>query len=752
MKGLKVIIWIFALFMGVSAKADDAKKLFDNREYLKAARLYNAGAKDAIMASEYSTYLENTLYEGECYYALNLTSDLKKSLDTIEIAYANYGDKVEDVQQRLLIEEGIYKLKGSYYTLLFTTNNTHFEQAISTFQKAESIIDKLYKETTFDDASLRVILYRDEINLYYAAHDYAKSLALCDVICDYYANLGVSGTSNYDFDKVNYRLYVDAFRSRAIIKARLNDFDGAITDITQIEGYKSQPILLRTIGKILMMEYDSTGKDTRSEAKRYYSKYISYIKKYIAVNLQSMTEIQREQYWLSMHDFVFDCYRLEDYAPEMLYDLALFSKGYLTNKNLHYRWQDVRNKLSSDACAIEFVQYNGKDDTKQIGALIINSNSSRPKFIHITDVDAFEDLKLKSGTRVGDAISQDRPTWKDELYNDNHLGSKIWTDELMSYIGEAKKVYFAPDGLLHTLAIEYIMSDSQKECHRLSSTRTIINPPKKDVSKILVCGDINFATAINDNTRIDNDVTAYKTLANSGCYFKNLPGTATEIDSISEKLECYSKGKITTVLRGSDASDTQFCKKANEADIVHISTHGFFTGTIHSTDLSPAITDNSLSESGLAMAGVNANLHNNAFDATHYDGILTAKELSEQNFSNIKMIVLSACQTGLGYITGDGVYGLQRGLKAAGVGAMTLSLWSVDDYATCELMQRFYAELLKPGATDIYHSFMQARKSLMTDKAITSYKFSAAKLALKANNLNFNKPQYTNAFILIDVL
>jgi CHAT domain-containing protein len=206
------------------------------------------------------------------------------------------------------------------------------------------------------------------------------------------------------------------------------------------------------------------------------------------------------------------------------------------------------------------------------------------------------------------------------------------------------------------------------------------------------------------------------------------------------------------VLRGSDASDTQFCKKANEADIVHISTHGFFTGTIHSTDLSPAITDNSLSESGLAMAGVNANLHNNAFDATHYDGILTAKELSEQNFSNIKMIVLSACQTGLGYITGDGVYGLQRGLKAAGVGAMTLSLWSVDDYATCELMQRFYAELLKPGATDIYHSFMQARKSLMTDKAITSYKFSAAKLALKANNLNFNKPQYTNAFILIDVL
>lgn len=752
MKGLKVIIWIFALFMGVSAKADDAKRLFDSREYLKAAQLYNAGAKDALTANKYGTYLENTLYEGECYYALNLTSDLKKSLDTIEIAYANYGDKVDDVQQRLLIEEGIYKLKGSYYTLLYTANNTNFEQAISTFQKAESIIDKLYKETTFDDASLRVILYRDEINLYYAAHDYAKSLALCDEICDYYANLGVSATSSYDFDKVNYRLYVDAFRSRAIIKARLKDFDGAIKDITQIEGYKSQPTLLRTIGKILMMKYDNTDKDTRSEAKRYYSQYISYIKDNIAANLQSMTEIQREQYWLSMHDFVFDCYRLEDYAPEMLYDLALFSKGYLTNKNSHYRWQDVRNKLSSDACAIEFVQYNGKDDSQQIGALIINSKSTKPKFIHITDVDVFEDLKLRSGTRVGDAISQDRPTLKDELYNDNQLGSKIWTDELMSYIGAAKKVYFAPDGLLHALAIEYIMPDSLKECHRLSSTRTIINPPKKDISKILVCGDINFATAINDNTRIDNDVTAYKTLANSGCYFKNLPGTATEIDSISEKLECYSKEKIATVLRGSDASDTQFCKKANEADIVHISTHGFFTGTIHSTDLSPAITDNSLSESGLAMAGVNANLHNKAFDATHYDGILTAKELSEQNFSNIKMIVLSACQTGLGYITGDGVYGLQRGLKASGVGAMTLSLWSVDDYATCELMQRFYAELLKPGATDIYHSFMQARKSLMTDKSITSYKFSAAKLALKANNLNFNKPQYTNAFILIDVL
>jgi CHAT domain-containing protein len=100
-------------------------------------------------------------------------------------------------------------------------------------------------------------------------------------------------------------------------------------------------------------------------------------------------------------------------------------------------------------------------------------------------------------------------------------------------------------------------------------------------------------------------------------------------------------------------------------------------------------------------------------------------------------------------MTDDGVYGLQRGLKKAGVNAMILSLWSVDDYATGELMKRFYENLVSGLPT--YQAFMQARQTIISQNVTTSGKFSAATLT-KKKKTNLNKSRYVNAFIMIDVL
>ena len=92
------------------------------------------------------------------------------------------------------------------------------------------------------------------------------------------------------------------------------------------------------------------------------------------------------------------------------------------------------------------------------------------------------------------------------------------------------------------------------------------------------------------------------------------------------------------------------------------------------------------------------------------DGVLTAKEISRLDFQGLDLVVLSACQTGLGAITGEGVFGLQRGFKKAGAQTIIMSLWKVDDAATKDLMTDFYKNLM--NGMSKRESFMKSQEML----------------------------------------
>ena len=113
------------------------------------------------------------------------------------------------------------------------------------------------------------------------------------------------------------------------------------------------------------------------------------------------------------------------------------------------------------------------------------------------------------------------------------------------------------------------------------------------------------------------------------------------------------------------------------------------------------LEDMSLTRSGLILAGANRVIRDRIITPGQEDGILTAREISFLDLRKVDLVVLSACQTGLGEISGEGVFGLQRGFKKAGAHTIVMSLWSVDDKATQILMEEFYRNIIKGESRQI---------------------------------------------------
>jgi len=177
----------------------------------------------------------------------------------------------------------------------------------------------------------------------------------------------------------------------------------------------------------------------------------------------------------------------------------------------------------------------------------------------------------------------------------------------------------------------------------------------------------------------------------SEVYFAPLSGTAREASTI------HALFPEASLLTGQEATESAL-KRAAAPRLLHIATHGFFlTGAespaanaqVASRGISArARIDNPLLRSGLALAG--ANLRGETSD----DGILTALEAAGLNLWGTKLVVLSACDTGVGEVRqGEGVYGLRRAFVLAGAETLVMSLWPVSDYATRALMARYYRNL-----------------------------------------------------------
>ncbi|MCR5454606.1 MAG: CHAT domain-containing protein [Bacteroidales bacterium] len=404
-------------------------------------------------------------------------------------------------------------------------------------------------------------------------------------------------------------------------------------------------------------------------------------------------------------------------------------------KNLSIDWHDVQKNLKDNDLAIEFACV--KDTAaKQLVylAFVLKKGMDAPHIVNLFNIFDFFDIDHK------------------DYYNTPKLYNLVWKP-LEKYLEGVKTVYFSPAGQIHTIGVEYLPDANGKifaekfDTYRLSSTRELvlqrsINPDRKastyggikyDFSE----DDWQKQKAETDSIRRsfrDIPILSGNSRANGMEY---LEGTKQESATVAQLLRAADY----EVKAMSDAAATEESFKqlsGSGIKVLHIGTHGFYeteenlknANMSFYTSSEQSDEDRSLSCSGLLFAGANSVLdptRRNEIPEDVDDGILTAKEISRLDFNGLDLVVLSACQTGLGEITSEGVFGLQRGFKKAGAQTIVMSLWKVADESTQLLMVNFFKNLTAG----------QSKRAA----------FLAAQKTVRAK---FPNPLYWAAFVMVD--
>lgn len=364
-------------------------------------------------------------------------------------------------------------------------------------------------------------------------------------------------------------------------------------------------------------------------------------------------------------------------------------------------WQDVRANLVKGDAAIEFVKCCSDGKKASYAAIIIRPEWSAPRTV-----------KLASENEMNAMFSKGSRAY----YDNDGLYSITW-GQLEPHLKGANRIFFSPDGVLSQMNIEILHNSKGKaiydvyDLHRISSTANLNITDLASYETATLYGGLNYdldtksMQAISrsyDNQCKITDQSTYVAGDNTRKGWNYLPGTKIEVEQISTLLD---KGRVNSTLFTADSGTEESFKtqSGHSAQIIHIATHGFYLNEKQAEKMDNNVfthndTDSHtypLRRSGLLMSGGQHIWMGEEIPEGIDDGILTAEEIAGLNLSNTNLLVLSACQTGLGEIGGDGVYGLQRGFKIAGVGTIIMSLWEVDDQTTSLMMQTFYRNLIK---------------------------------------------------------
>ncbi len=383
-----------------------------------------------------------------------------------------------------------------------------------------------------------------------------------------------------------------------------------------------------------------------------------------------------------------------------------FSNFFFTSKT---SLQEVQNKLKGDEALIEIIRVRDFDkvftDNSKYVALVVMKGSSQPKMIVFDKGLEMETKNFKVYRRS-----------MQSKINDEQSYNFYWAP-LEAEVKGKKKIYVSLDGVYNEVNL---------------------NTLKKAGGDYLI-NQYDFVLLGNprdllSNSEESNSAAKKATLIGFPDYGKGqivqLPDTKVEVDGINKVLKTL--GYQVSEYTEKNATETNL-KSASHLTILHIATHGYFLKDVEHTSWPIGVhadnaKDNVLLRSGLMLTGASdADKVRADLDSTD-NGIITSYEAMNLDLKGTELVVLSACETGLGEVkAGEGVYGLQRAFLVAGAKAIIMSLWKVDGDATQQLMNNFYDNFLK--TKDKQKAFKQAQLQLMT---------------------KYKQPYYWGAFVMME--
>ncbi|MBQ2778713.1 MAG: CHAT domain-containing protein [Bacteroidaceae bacterium] len=644
-------------------------------------------------------------------------------------------------------------------------------------------------EAATDEEFTILMNYYNNVAVYLQEEDAELALEIMDGIVKHYEEKGNTKSLNYALSLTNYAAFLEVGSvERLKLLRRATDI---LTQLRSVDVTLLIQLFTAYINEMIIYE----GK-YNDEITRCADVLQSYLGKRLDQSFSFLAEGERVQYWnqvRSWYQYFLPILAYRVGTPQMLticYNGLLQSRGILLSSTIsieqlvHNSDDPVLKGLLAQMKELQTQQNPGLG--RAVEALEQRILSTLPQYGNFMDMLNITIDSVGCSLKAGDAAIEFMKVPSEEVDTEDackyvalvmkkgytaphiielcHGGDlkndtdhdlyyrKVWKP-LSEELGGIKRIFFSPDGRLFSLPIEYSIMPTKQSimdkyaCYRVSSTREIVRKKAQTGVDAALYGGIRYDMSVEDMVA-DADKYRIVTAENvrergrrgavSGIQY--LPGTLTEANEIAQVINSSSLTQAS-LYTGSEATEASFKALSSQYKrIIHIATHGFFesdnNNTINIVEQEGNVfaEEAALACSGLLFAGVDNIRFCEPIPDGVEDGVMNAAEISHLDLHGTELVVLSACQTAQGIITGDGVFGLQRGFKKAGANSILMSLWKVDDEATCLLMTEFYKNWIGKKMTK-YAALEAAKKSVQSRK-----------------EKGWDDPKYWAAFILLDAL